>query len=226
MGVRQTRRYNITRQWLIEHGCASDPIEEPVARLPVEIWVDPNCWLLRLSEIQLGFVIAVEIAARKGVVRIDEVEFLLRDAPDIRFELLPCPEQAHRTYCFPNGAFALEQDAVLNQAFPGPLRQSYPLEGILMGVSFRPLPDHFVGVMPAEITLRNEFGEVVGSERFKIAVGPKEHAKRDIGRQRQSVFEPLEDDVPPVPRERPVHRKPFRPVSDRRYLNRSLEIDK
>ena len=68
-------------------------------------------------------------------------------------------------------------------------------------------------------------GEVVGSEEFKIAVGPKEHAKRNIGRKRQSVFEPLEDDVPPVPRQRPVHRKPFRPVSNGRYLNRSHESD-
>lgn len=168
----------ITTQWLIDHGLAHDAVEEQAAEpLPVEMWVDPNAWLFRVRNIQPAFVAWVGMAARKSAVHIREVSLELRDFPDVQFSLLPPPGSRCLPYSFPDGSVALDQEDVLNEAFPRTLRQNDPLEGFLLGMAFKSLPDCLAGVIPAGVTAWNEFGTVVGSAQFEIALVPEEPRK-------------------------------------------------
>jgi hypothetical protein len=201
-----------TLEWLKDHGCAYDQVEQPAAAPdPVDIWIDSTplaSWLFRITAGQPAFYLWAQFSARDAAVHLAEVWFELRDAPDIRFALLPCPGPKREPYRFPDGGFEIPQEQVVNAFFPGTLYRHHPLEGYLMGLAFQPLPHRLFGKLVAELSVVNEFGQVAGAAEFDIALDPNEHGKRCIRRKGKGLYELDDYEEQVVPEIRSPH-KPF-----------------
>jgi len=207
----RTPRYK-TLDWLRDHGCAYDSVEQmAMEQDPVDIWIDSTplaSWLFRITAGQPAFYLWAQFSARKAAVYMKEVWFELRDAPDIQFELLPCPVPKREPYRFPDGGFDIPQEQVLNAFFPGTLYRHHPIEGCVMGVAYQSLPDRLFGKLAAELSVVNEFGQVAGLAKFDIPLDPQEHSKRHIRRKGKGLYEPLDDDEEQVVSEIQSPKKP------------------
>jgi len=152
----RTPRYK-TLDWLRNHGCAYDSVEQmAMEQDTVDIWIDSTqlaSWLFRITAGQPAFYLWAQFSARKAAVYMKEVWFELRDAPDIQFELLPCPVPKREPYRFPDGGFDIPQEQVLNAFFPGTLYRHHPIEGCVMGVAYQSLPDRLFGKLAAELSV-------------------------------------------------------------------------
>jgi hypothetical protein len=181
MASRRATHDQPMRQWLIATGCALDPLPAEEAQpLPLQILQGgpAQSTLFRISPGLTGYWLWLQIATQSDKsIRVADLRFELRAAPEMRFALLepPIARGAVSEYEFPGG-FRLPREQVLNHRLPGMVKSDHPWEGFVCGFSFEQLP-RLTTRLGARVSLFDDF-RMVGSSEVRMSIDPQVHGAR------------------------------------------------